>query len=119
MQREKVRQGQWWIATASWQSVHVEPSELGEAQFLKVALPVSRHALPYIACEQVLGMPQKVKVLAEACSKLTSSVRPRRQLNVGHSSYPSFRDSTVCEPQPARTRPFDQSYMVLVRVQYR
>ena len=88
MQRDKVRQRWRWIAAASWQRVYVEPSELCESQLLEVALPISRHATPYIAYEQILAMQKKVGRCVNVCREPTSSLSPSRKI-VGHDAVAS------------------------------
>ena len=85
MQRDKVRQRWRWIAAASWQRIYVEPSELCETQLLEVALPISRHATPYIAYEQILAMQKKVGRCVNVCREPTSSLSPSRKI-VGHDA---------------------------------
>jgi hypothetical protein len=118
MQRDEVRQRWRWIAAASWQRVYVEPSELCESQLLEVALPISRHATPYIAYEQILAMQKKVGRCVNVCREPTSSLSPSRKI-VGHDAVASEdtvprekkmrKKGFVCEHQRCGLNEFDMS----------
>jgi hypothetical protein len=78
----------------------VEPSELCESQLLEVVLPISRHATPYIAYEQILAMQKKVGRCVNVCREPTSSLSPSRKI-VGHADAVAS-EKTVLEKKRGR-----------------